>query len=137
MEGARRADGRRSTRQRVIVEDFVGESESFLSAQQVHQALVSRGESVGLATVYRNLQVLANLELVDTLRDEGGETRYRQCSPRHHHHLVCRGCGRVEEIKGPAVERWADAAAEQHGFTEVSHTIEIFGLCPTCTTSQV
>lgn len=50
----------------------------------------------------------------------------------HHHHLVCRACGRTVEVAGPAVESWADRVAAQHGYADVSHTLEIFGTCPTC-----
>ncbi len=126
------AGARRSTKQRTLLRQLVQESESFLTAQQIHHELRSRGEQVGLATVYRNLQVLAEEDALDTLRGEDGEVRYRQCSPRHHHHLVCRSCGRVVEVRGPAVERWASRAAEEHGFTDVAHTVEIFGHCPDC-----
>ena len=123
---------RRATKQRAVVREVVADLSSFKSAQEIHQLLAERGESVGLSTVYRNLAALADDEVVDTLRNEDGEVLYRQCSPRHHHHLVCRRCGRVEEIKGPAVEQWADEAAADHGFSDVSHTVEIFGLCPSC-----
>jgi Fur family transcriptional regulator, ferric uptake regulator len=124
---------RRATRPRALVRDAVAESDTFRSAQEIHHLLRSRGETVGLSTVYRNLQVLAAEDLVDTLRNEDGEVLYRECSAKqHHHHLVCRSCGRVVEVRGPAVERWADKAAGDHGFTDVSHTVEIFGLCPDC-----
>ena len=126
------ADGRRSTRQRSLLRELVSENDAFRGAQELHRLLRERGESVGLATVYRNLQVLVEDGEVDTLRGEDGEVLYRQCSPQHHHHLVCRGCGRVEEVRGPAVEQWADRAASAHGFTDVAHTVEIFGLCPAC-----
>jgi len=69
---------------------------------------------------------------VDVLVGEDGEARYRQCSDGHHHHLVCRTCGRTVEVAGPAVESWADRVAAQHGFADVSHTVEIFGTCPDC-----
>lgn len=123
---------RRATRPRALVRDIVSEFDTFMSAQEIHHLLRSRGETVGLSTVYRNLQVLADDDLVDTLRNEDGEILYRECSAPHHHHLVCRSCGRVVEVRGPAVEKWADRAAEQHGFTDVAHTVEIFGLCPEC-----
>ena len=61
-----------------------------------------------------------------------GETRYRRCSGSHHHHLVCRECGRTVEVEGPTVERWATSVASEHGYADVSHTLEIFGLCPRC-----
>ncbi len=125
-------DGRRSSVKRTAVRDIVSELDSFLSAQEIHHLLRDKGESVGLSTVYRNLQTLADDDEVDTLRNEEGEVLYRKCSPKHHHHLVCRSCGRVEEIEGPAVEKWAQRAATEHGFVDASHTVEIFGLCPAC-----
>jgi Fur family ferric uptake transcriptional regulator len=69
---------------------------------------------------------------VDVLRTEDGEAIYRRCSDTHHHHLVCRGCGRTVEVEGPAVERWTRAIAAEHGFSDVSHNLEIFGTCPDC-----
>ena len=94
--------------------------------------LRERGQSVGLATVYRTLQRLAETGDVDMLRSEDGEAIWRQCSETHHHHLVCRECGSTVEVEGPAVERWADSIAAEHGFADVSHTLEIFGTCPSC-----
>lgn len=129
------ADGtvvRRSTRQRALVRELVSELDSLASAQEIHAQLRARGESVGLSTVYRTLQTLSEDAEIDSVRNEAGEVLYRQCSPQHHHHLVCRQCGRTVELTGPAVERWAHAAADEHGFTDVSHTVEIFGLCAEC-----
>jgi Fur family ferric uptake transcriptional regulator len=104
----------------------------FRSAQDIHDLLRRNGENVGLSTVYRTLQALADGGEVDVLRTEDGEAVYRRCSGTHHHHLVCRDCGRTVEVEGPAVERWADAIAAEHGFRDVSHTLEIFGTCPDC-----
>jgi Fur family ferric uptake transcriptional regulator len=104
----------------------------FRSAQEIHELLTRRGEAVGLATVYRTLQRLAEAGEVDMLRSEDGEAIYRRCSATHHHHLVCRTCGRTVEVEGPTVERWADGVAGEHCFTDVSHTLEIFGTCPDC-----
>lgn len=129
------ADGtvvRRSTRQRTIVRELVAELDSLSSAQDIHQLLRARGETVGLSTVYRTLQTLSEDHEIDSVRNESGEVLYRQCGSQHHHHLVCRACGRAVELSGPAVERWAEQAAEEHGFTDVSHTVEIFGRCPDC-----
>ena len=61
-----------------------------------------------------------------------GETAYRRCSIGHHHHLVCRYCGRTVEVEGPAIERWTDHVADQHGFSDVQHHLEIFGRCSSC-----
>lgn len=122
----------RSTRQRAAVAAVLDAVPDFRSAQELHDLLKQRGENVGLTTVYRTLQSLAESGEVDVLRTGDGESIYRRCSSGHHHHLVCRVCGRAVEVEGPAVERWADKVADEHGFTEVSHTVEIFGRCSDC-----
>ena len=124
--------GARPTRQRRAVASVLQRFEDFRSAQEIHDLLRQNGENVGLSTVYRTLQALADGGEVDMLRTEEGEAIYRRCSATHHHHLVCRGCGRTVEVEGPAVERWSDSVAARHGFRDVSHTLEIFGTCPDC-----
>jgi Fur family ferric uptake transcriptional regulator len=124
--------GVRSTRQRSAIAALLSDIEEFRSAQELHDELRRRGEGIGLTTVYRTLQSLADAGLVDVLRTDTGESVYRQCSTGHHHHLVCRHCGRTVEVEGPTVEAWADAIAGEHGFTEVSHTMEVFGTCRSC-----
>jgi len=109
------------------------EVEEFRSAQELHDMLKHKGDSVGLTTVYRTLQSLADAGEVDVLRTVSGESVYRRCaSEDHHHHLVCRRCGKAVEIAGPAVETWAQRVADEHGYTDLSHTVEIFGLCRDC-----
>lgn len=128
----RPAPGRRLTRQQRAVAGALAAADDFRSAQELHEQLRAAGDPVGLSTVYRTLQALADAGEVDVLRSEGGEAVYRRCSTRHHHHLVCRSCGATVEVEGPAVERWASAVAAEHGYVEVSHTLEIFGTCPEC-----
>jgi len=122
----------RPTRQRRAVIEAMTSFDDFRSAQEIHDLLTRRGDAVGLATVYRTLQLLADAGEVDLLRTEGGETIYRRCSDSHHHHLVCRSCGATVEVEGPTVERWTRAIAEEHGYADVSHSLEIFGTCPAC-----
>jgi Fur family ferric uptake transcriptional regulator len=124
--------GSRSTRQRAAVSAALDAVDDFRSAQELHDLLKARGQSVGLTTVYRTLQALADAGEVDVLRTTDGESSYRRCSAGHHHHLVCRSCGRTVEVEGPAVERWTDRIAAEHGFVEVSHTLEVYGTCPEC-----
>lgn len=121
------------TRQRTAVAEALARTEGFTSAQALHDALRHQGASVGLTTVYRHLQALAETGEVDVLRNDDGEAVYRRCAGvDHHHHLVCRACGATVEVTGPAVEAWADAVAKEHGFIEVTHTLEVFGTCPAC-----
>jgi Fur family ferric uptake transcriptional regulator len=124
--------GVRSTRQRAAISALLETVDDFRSAQELHDELRRRGENIGLTTVYRTLQALAAADMVDTLRSDTGESVYRRCSQEHHHHLVCRNCGSTIEIGGDKIEAWADDVAAEHGFSEVTHTIEIFGTCPDC-----
>jgi Fur family ferric uptake transcriptional regulator len=122
----------RNTRQRGAVSELLAGLDGFHSAQDLHSMLRARGDRVGLTTVYRTLQSLADAGELDIMRLPGGEHLYRRCSDGHHHHLVCRSCGRTVEVLGPTVETWADKVAAQHGYVDVSHTVEVFGTCPTC-----
>jgi Fur family ferric uptake transcriptional regulator len=122
----------RNTRQRRAVGAILDDLDGFASAQEIHDILARRGDKVGLSTVYRNLQSLVEAAEVDSLRGDDGEVLYRRCSSGHHHHLVCRDCGRTVEVEGPAVERWADRVAAEHGFSDVAHTLEVFGTCSEC-----
>ena len=125
--------GLRSTRQRTAVAKLLDTTDDFRSAQEIHEELRRNGDGVGLTTVYRTLQILADAGEVDQMRLPDGEQLYRRCSrSQHHHHLVCRVCGRTVEVEGPAVEKWAEKQAAEHGFTDVGHTLEIFGRCAGC-----
>ncbi|MFD1937231.1 MULTISPECIES: Fur family transcriptional regulator [Nonomuraea] len=121
------------TTRRDAVHDTLRRSDGFRSAQDVYAEMRSDGAKIGLTTVYRALQALADGGKVDVLRTDDGESVYRACaSGDHHHHLVCRHCGRTVEVAGPDVERWAEAVGADHGFTEVTHTVEVFGTCASC-----
>ena len=123
----------RGTRQAQALAAALDGLPGFCSAQEIHAELRRKGETVGLATVYRHLQALTEAGHIDTIRDTGGETLYRQCGTSvHHHHLTCRTCGRSVEVEGRAVEQWAEKVAAEAGFTDVGHTVELFGLCPEC-----
>ena len=129
IEGA----ARRPSRQRSAVLALLDDLDGFRSAQDLHALLRTRGAPVGLATVYRALQALVDDGQVDVLRGADGEAAYRRCSPVHHHHLVCRSCGRTVEVADPPVERWAARIAAEHGFADVQHQVEVFGTCAECT----
>jgi len=124
--------GVRATRQGAAVWDLLENLDDFRSAQELHDELRRRGDGIGLTTVYRRLQSMAASGLVDVLRTENGESVYRRCSQHHHHHLVCRQCGATVEVQGVDVEAWAAGVALENGYSGVSHTIEIFGICAAC-----
>lgn len=104
----------------------------FVSAQEVYQLLSRRNERIGLTTVYRALQYLLDAKIVDVLRRDDGEAIYRYCGEPHHHHLVCQSCGRTVEISDNSLEKWATKVADEHGFREITHSAELFGICSAC-----
>lgn len=123
---------KRNTWQKDAVKHALGEAAGFVSAQHLHLALRNHGSTIGLATVYRALADLAAQGDADSLPSKDGELLFRACGTGHHHHLICRGCGKTVEIEASKVETWADEVAKSHGFSNPSHTIDIFGVCSAC-----
>mgnify|MGYP002735272504 CR=1 FL=1 len=123
----------RMTKQRAAVLKCLETDDAFRSAQQVHQALEEAGEPVGLATVYRNLQALEDAGRVDTVRGPDGEQLFRLCGDiGHHHHLVCRECGKTQEISLGGLEQELVALVADSGYSLTTHQLEIFGICEDC-----
>lgn len=132
----RRAPQERSTRQKRALAALLEASDGFRSAQDLHADLQAQGENIALTTIYNQLRALADAGELDALRGDDGETRYRRCATdEHHHHLVCRQCGKAVEVEGPEVERWAARTAKTHGFVDVTHTVEVLGVCADCATA--
>lgn len=130
MAGARTG---RATRQRDAVRESLRGTEGFVSAQELHHRLRRSGSDIGLSTVYRQLHRLADSGDADVVVSERDEALYRMCvSDEHHHHLICRQCGHTVELSGPEVERWARDVAGEHGFSQVDHSVELFGACASC-----
>ena len=125
----------RTTRQRAAIAKVLTEAGGFLTAQELFDRLRERGHKIGLATVYRNLQSLAEKGEVDALRRPDGDLSYRQCeTDEHHHHFVCRRCGFSVELANEDLEVWAKAAGGKYGFSDITHDLELFGICERCST---
>lgn len=123
---------KRNTWQREAVRGALSTTDGFVSAQALHARMRDGGSSVGLATVYRALADLAVEGEADSLQQEG-ESLYRACTPgSHHHHLICRRCGRTLEITADPVEQWAREVAARNGFTQPNHVVDVFGYCADC-----
>lgn len=121
------------TRQKKAVSSLLDRTGEFTSAQDLHARLRESGERVGLTTVYTQLRAMASSGEIDSVRSESGESLYRRCATgEHHHHLVCRRCGRAVDIDTPDIESWAKALAGEHGFKETEHVVEISGVCGDC-----
>jgi Fur family ferric uptake transcriptional regulator len=125
---------KRNTWQREAVRQALDASADFVSAQRLHARLHDAGSPIGLATVYRALGDLAAEGDADSLQSPDGEALYRTCDTGgHHHHLICRVCGKTVEIAADEVESWAHDVAARNGFTAPTHVVDVFGLCAACT----
>jgi Fur family ferric uptake transcriptional regulator len=122
----------RRTDQREAIFDALRASDRAVTAQELYAEL----EGVGLATVYRNLQRLADAGDADTLRRDNGEVAFLICGGGHHHHLTCRECGRVERVRDCRLDDWACEVAAGHGFSQVEHRAELVGVCAACSSRK-
>ena len=123
---------RRNTCQKTAVLEQLSNTDEFVSAQELHQKISQSGKKLGLTTVYRALTEMVEQGMADSLSISDGEMRYRICTPEHHHHLICRVCGKTVEFDMPGFEELALQVAKANGFTELSHEIELFGVCRDC-----
>jgi len=131
------AQPKRNTWQREAVRAALAEARGFVSAQQLHQRLRDGGSTIGLATVYRGLAGLAESGEADSLQSPDGENLFRSCSTQgHHHHLICRSCGETRELEARVVEEWAQRVGAEHGFTDMEHIVDLFGICSSCRASR-
>jgi Fur family transcriptional regulator, ferric uptake regulator len=128
----------RTTRQAFALDEMLRSQDGFRSALELYTSLRQQGERIGLTTVYRHLNLLVELGEADVVLVGDGESRFRLCGEGvngtsgavSHHHLVCRACGRAVEVSDPRLERWATQVAKAAGYTDVTHRVEVFGLCP-------
>ncbi len=122
---------RTSPRARVIAA-ALRQGQPFTAAELVTE-LAARG--AGRATVFRTLDLLVRSGVLARIHgvERGARCqRYTPCAPQHHHHLVCRACGRVDELPEPGLERRLRRLAADRGFRAVVHTVEIEGVCGDC-----
>jgi|TARA_B110000971_G_scaffold38235_1_gene36984 Fur family ferric uptake transcriptional regulator len=103
-----------------------------LSAEDIYKALIEADEDVGLATVYRVLTQFETAGLVERHHFEGGSSIFELTSVDHHDHIVCNGCGRVEEFFDQIIESQQEAIAKKYGFTITDHSMYLYGLCTDC-----
>ena len=128
---ALRSVGLRPTRARLAILEALDRSARAVSAQELFVALRGNPGAPGLATIYRTLSALAEGGAVETFH-KGDEALFRLCGDAHHHHLVCNGCGVVEEIEAAEVEAWVARVSRRRSFTVTAHSADIYGLCAAC-----
>jgi Fur family transcriptional regulator, ferric uptake regulator len=120
--------GFRDTRPRRAVVTAAMRLGRFTAAEIVQEL---RGKRIGRATVFRTLELLTSLGVLDQLHSDPRHA-YTVCSPKHHHHLICSSCSKVMEVTAPVVERSVRALADKAGYQVQGHLLEIIGICPDC-----
>jgi len=134
-ESALRAAGHRSSVPRSAVLGLIARQDCVLSAREIADSLRDDGREVGVATVYRTLELLEGLRLVQRLDVGGSSARYEPALPggeHHHHHLVCDECGLVTPFEDPKLERAIDDLARRLDYKVGDHDVILRGSCPSC-----
>ena len=128
--------GFRSGGARAAVLDAMAEQSCCVSAQQLHQRVGEEGRAVGIASVYRVLDELVELRLVQRVDVGDGIARYEPAQPDgdHHHHVVCEDCGKVEPFEDPTLESAIASASKRLGFSVEAHEVVLRGECGDCRT---
>lgn len=129
-----REQGLPITQQREVIAELVFSSPEHLSVEEIESRLRARGEKIGKATIYRTLEMLVRSGLVEEYDFGEGFKRYKHLFGQTlvREHLICTECGRVQEVKSPALERMQEEIAREHGFQAVRHRVEMYGLCAEC-----
>ncbi|NJD90143.1 MAG: transcriptional repressor [Geobacter sp.] len=128
------AKGLKSTRQRDIILDCFLSSEQHLSTEELYLKIKKQNAGIGFATVYRTLKLFAEAGIASEIQLGDGQTRYEHLhAGEHHDHLVCTKCGAIVEFANETIEQLQKDVAQQHGFTIVTHKLELYGTCAACT----
>ena len=123
------------TPQRRLILDIFLLEPGHVSSEELYAKVKRRDTSIGQATVYRTLKLLAGCGLAEAVSFADGITRYEpHFGAEHHDHLICELCGRTIEIMDPLIETRQEELAAKYGFTLVRHKMDLYGLCPKCRT---
>src|SRR5699024_10566046 len=115
-----------------ILELLAASEHRHLSAEEVYRELLDSGEEIGLATVYRVLTQFETAGLVTRQHFEGGHSVFELDEGKHHDHIVCVKCGRVDEFLDNVIEERQQAIASDLGYEMTDHSLHIYGICGTC-----
>ena len=119
-----------------VLEMLEAHAGSHLSAEDLYRLLTDAGEEIGLATVYRVLTQFETAGLVARHNFEGGHSVFELEQGRHHDHILCVKCGRVEEFVDTVIEERQREIAREKGFEMTDHSLHIFGICAACRSSD-
>ncbi|SFL81712.1 Fur family transcriptional regulator [Pelosinus propionicus] len=120
---------------RIILEAFVDHQDEHLSAEDVHTIVRQHSSEIGLATVYRTLELFSELDVLQKMDFGDGRSRYEineKTTPHHHHHLICLSCNKVKEFEDDLLETLETVISRKSNFTIVDHQVKFYGYCDEC-----
>jgi Fur family transcriptional regulator, ferric uptake regulator len=130
---------RLTPQRKLVLEIFMENKDRHLSAEELYQLSRDKGEDIGLATIYRTLELLEELGLLQKMNFGDGRSRYEMVPTgmlarhhHHHHHLICLECSRILEVEEDLLSQLERVVEEQHNFQIVNHYLQFFGYCPSC-----
>ena len=129
-------EGYKYTNQREeVLRILLRNKDSHMSCDEVHSIVSNERKDVGIATVYRTLQLFEKLGIVYKINFDDGVSRYELnfgTENHHHHHLICTNCGSVTEVKLDLLESLEDEIEKEEGFTIQDHNVKFYGICKDC-----
>ena len=138
VKGLLRKAGLKVTNQRMIVLDIIASHPAeHLTAEEIYDLAKVNSPEIGLATIYRTVQVLLDLHVIDKVTFDDGFTRYElngeeSASGHRHHHAICTGCGKVYSLESDLLDSLEAEVMEKLGFLVMNHEVKLYGLCSEC-----
>lgn len=120
---------------RVILQTLLSHPDSHLSAEELYALVKEHDSEIGLATIYRTLDLLEELNILHKLHFGDGRSRYELShlqTEHHHHHLVCLGCNQILEVKEDLLQQLETLIEREHAFRIVDHRVQVYGYCSEC-----
>lgn len=122
-----------TTQRRAILDVIVENQENHLSPEEIYNIVKINYPEIGIATVYRTLQLLESLNIIYKLNFDDGFNRYElNVNSENHHHLICLKCGEIMEVKLDLLEKLENEIEKENGFKIVDHNVKFFGYCADC-----
>ncbi len=132
ITGTLEAAGYRLTGPRRTLAELISREPGYFTAADLVAATGSADPAIGRATVFRVLELLSQLGLIERLDLPSGERAYLSCEPSHHHHVICSRCGRAADVADCGLAQVADEMGRRTGYRVAAHRLALFGLCPAC-----
>lgn len=131
--------GLKYTRQREIVLNILYHSDTHFTPESLYMEIKRKEPNlnVGIATVYRTLNLLENSQMVTSLSFGAAGKKFELANKPHHDHLICKNCGKIVEFENSIVERQQALIAKEHKFKLTGHLMQLYGICETCAQSKV